>query len=156
MRWLILLFWGVTSWAQSPQYIDIHCHVGCIGAGDSGCYVSDEFAKSFKFKMFQKAMGLKISDLEKNGDAWAVQKLSQDIKNSKYVKKLVLLALDGVIKDGVLDKTQTQLYIPNEFLAKEVKKYDNLLWGASINPYRPDALERLQWAVEHGAVLGRL
>ena len=43
--------------------------------------------------------------------------------------------------------------MPNEFLAAEIAKHPNLLWGASVNPYRPDALARLEWARAHGAVL---
>jgi predicted TIM-barrel fold metal-dependent hydrolase len=43
--------------------------------------------------------------------------------------------------------------VPNEFLAAEIPQLPNLLWGASINPHRPDALARLEWARDHGAVL---
>ena len=32
-------------------------------------------------------------------------------------------------------------------------RHTNLLFGAPVNPYRTDALERLQWAKMHGAVL---
>ena len=32
-------------------------------------------------------------------------------------------------------------------------RHTNLLFGASVNPYRKDALERLDWAKAHGAVL---
>ncbi|MEO6996236.1 MAG: amidohydrolase family protein, partial [Lacunisphaera sp.] len=51
------------------------------------------------------------------------------------------------------DRARTEIYVPNEFLAAEIPKYPNLLWGASVNPYRPDALARLEWARAHGAVL---
>jgi predicted TIM-barrel fold metal-dependent hydrolase len=54
---------------------------------------------------------------------------------------------------GNLDRSLTEIYVPNEFLAAEIPKHPNLLWGASINPYRKDALERLEWARAHGAVL---
>jgi predicted TIM-barrel fold metal-dependent hydrolase len=53
----------------------------------------------------------------------------------------------------VLDLGQTEIYVPNEFVAAEVAKHSNLVFGASINPYRPDALERLEWAKAHGAVV---
>ncbi|OPY05577.1 MAG: Amidohydrolase [Syntrophus sp. PtaB.Bin001] len=38
-------------------------------------------------------------------------------------------------------------------MAKEVRRYPNLLFGASINPYRKDAIERLEQAKADGAVL---
>jgi predicted TIM-barrel fold metal-dependent hydrolase len=66
----------------------------------------------------------------------------------------VVLAMDGVIdSNGELATGETELYIPNAFVARECGRYPNLLFGASINPLRPDALERLQQAVSDGAVL---
>jgi predicted TIM-barrel fold metal-dependent hydrolase len=56
-------------------------------------------------------------------------------------------------KDGELDDTGTEIYIPNEFVAKEIRRYPNLLFGASINPFRRDALRRLDAVVADGAVL---
>ena len=54
---------------------------------------------------------------------------------------------------GRLDLSRTEVYIPNEFVAAEAAQYPNLHFGASVNPYRRDALERLEQAVELGAVL---
>ena len=43
--------------------------------------------------------------------------------------------------------------MPNEFVAKMVAQHTNFLFGASVNPYRSDAIARLEWAKAHGAVL---
>jgi predicted TIM-barrel fold metal-dependent hydrolase len=92
--------------------------------------------------------------LEEKGDDLVANRISQLLAQSKYVKKAVILALDGVIKaDGTLDKDRTEIYVPNEFVVDIVAKYSNLLFGASVNPYRKDALERLNWAKTNGAVL---
>jgi predicted TIM-barrel fold metal-dependent hydrolase len=62
--------------------------------------------------------------------------------------------MDGVAaKHGELDEHQTEMYIPNEFVASEVRRYPNLLFGASINPFRRDAVRRLEEVVADGAVL---
>jgi predicted TIM-barrel fold metal-dependent hydrolase len=62
--------------------------------------------------------------------------------------------MDGVAgSNGELDEAGTEVYIPNEFVAAEVRQYSNLLFGASINPYRRDALQRLEQAADNGAVL---
>ncbi len=58
-----------------------------------------------------------------------------------------------VDENGHLDKTQTQVYVPNDYVLRETRRYDNLLYGASINPYRHDAIERLEKAARQGAVL---
>jgi len=62
--------------------------------------------------------------------------------------------MDGVVDDaGDLDRTQTEFYVPDEFVAAVCRRHTNLLFGASINPYRHDALSRLEWAATNGAVL---
>ncbi|MCK7472260.1 MAG: hypothetical protein MZU95_17000 [Desulfomicrobium escambiense] len=45
------------------------------------------------------------------------------------------------------------MYLPNEFVAGEVRRHPNLLFGASINPLRRDALRRLEQVADDGAVL---
>jgi predicted TIM-barrel fold metal-dependent hydrolase len=62
--------------------------------------------------------------------------------------------MDGVVtEDGELDHSRTEAYIPNDFLAREVKRFPNLRFGASINPYRRDAIQRLEQSAADGAVL---
>jgi len=81
-------------------------------------------------------------------------RISESLAQSKYVNHAVLLALDGVVdSNGNLDTNRTEVYVPNEFVADMAARHTNLLFGASINPYRPDALARLEWAKAHGAVL---
>ncbi len=89
-----------------------------------------------------------------HGDGLIVQKISERLAGSELVGSAVVLALDGVInQNGQLDLDLTESYIPNDFLAREAAKYDNLYFGASVNPYRHDALERLDQVKRDGAVL---
>ena len=134
--------------------VDMHCHVAGIGAGDSGCFVSEKLRKSWKYRIYLKAFGISEKEIMQHGDAVVIERLSRNLARSKSVDAAVVLAMDGVIgDDGELDRQLTEIYIPNEYMAKEVRKYDNLYFGASINPYRPDALERLDRAASDGAVL---
>ena len=81
-------------------------------------------------------------------------RISESLAQSKYVSRAVLLALDGVVDArGNLDTNRTEVYVPNEFVAEMAARHTNLLFGASVNPYRRDALARLEWAKKHGAVL---
>ena len=135
-------------------FVDLHCHTAGIGAGNSGCFVSEDLRHSFKFRFYLKSFGVTESEILREGDAIVLTRLSERLAASVHVRQAVVLALDGVVDaEGKLDRAQTEIYVPNEFLAAEVSKHSNLLWGASINPYRPDALERLDWARAHGAVL---
>lgn len=63
--------------------------------------------------------------------------------------------MDGVIDPvtGEVDRGKTQIYVPNDYLARETAKYPNLLFGASINPNRHDSVELLEKAASEGAVL---
>jgi len=167
-RWRILLFIILILFVHVPSFagpyrpieplppgiVDIHCHVAGIGAGNSGCFVSSKLRGSWKFKIYLRAFGVSQSELEEKGDGLIADRTSELLSQSTFVKKAVLLALDGIVgKDGMLDTNRTEIYVPNEFVADAVARHNNLLFGASVNPYRKDGLERLDWAKAHGAVL---
>lgn len=134
--------------------IDIHCHTAGIGAGGSGCFISPAMRRSLRYRFFIKAFGVTQQELEEQGDRLILERLSRSLAASRYVDKAVILAMDGVIgADGELDRERTEIYIPNDFLVRELRRYPNLLFGASINPYRCDAIQRLEQAVADGAVL---
>lgn len=163
MKNLILLLLCMFYWLSStkeacsstpPPIIDIHCHTAGIGAGGSGCFVSPALRKNWRYRVFLKAFGVTEKELEREGDGLILKKLSQSLVESRTVSAAVVLAMDGVIgEDGELDLKRTEIYIPNDFLAKEIQQYPNLLYGASINPYRHDAIQRLEHAAADGAVL---
>lgn len=135
-------------------YVDMHVHTAGIGAGGSGCFLSKGMREGYKFDFYLWAFDVTLEEVEQQGDGVVLRKLSDKIADSDRVSKAVVLALDGVIgNDGSLDRERTQVYVPNEFLARELAAYDNLLFGASINPYRNDALERLEQVKTQGAVL---
>ncbi|BCS53348.1 amidohydrolase family protein [Geobacter sp. SVR] len=134
--------------------IDIHCHTAGIGAGASGCFVSRAMRRNVRFHFFLKAFGVTERELIELGDTLVLERLSQGLAESHRVSAAVVLAMDGVVdRQGRLDKAATEIYIPNEFLARECRRLGNLLFGASVNPYRPDALERLDRITAYGAVL---
>lgn len=136
------------------RFLDMHCHGAGIGAGGSGCFISEALQKNFRFHFYLRSLGVTRKELEAEGDGMVFRKISEQIAQSQSVGSAIVLAMDGVVNDqGELDRERTELYVPNEFVAAETAKYTNLLFGASVNPYRKDALERLEWAKAHGARL---
>ncbi len=134
--------------------VDIHCHAAGIGAGASGCFVSPALRGSWRYHFYLLAFGVTEAELVSHGDGLVIRRLSQSLAGSRRVAKAVVLAMDGVVdSSGELDERRTEIYIPNTFAAREVRRHPNLLFGASINPYRRDALERLDEAAADGAVL---
>jgi hypothetical protein len=134
--------------------IDMHCHVAGIGAGGSGCFVTPRLIKSWRFRIYMKSFGVTEKEVLEHGDDLVADRVAGRLAQSRHVSQAVMLALDGVIAgDGSLDTNRTEVYVPNEFVVAAVARHTNLLFGASINPHRKDALERLVWARQHGAVL---
>ncbi len=137
-----------------PKLVDLHCHTAGIGAGDSGCFVSEAMKRSVRFDVFLRGFGVTQAELRSQGDSLVIDRIAARVAASDKVGRAVILALDGAVDErGELDRARTEMYVPNEFVAAEVAKHPELLFGASVNPYRPDALARLEWAKAHGAVL---
>jgi predicted TIM-barrel fold metal-dependent hydrolase len=134
--------------------MDNHVHIAGLGYGKSGCFINQEMRENFRFPFYLKAMGVTEKELQKYGDAVLFTKISQSIQQSATVASAAILAMDGYVEeDGVLNKEKTQIYVPNDYVARETKKFTNLHFGASINPHRTDAIERLREARKKGAVL---
>jgi len=134
--------------------VDLHVHVAGLGQGCDACFVGNELAASYKFAWYLGAFGTTPAEIEARGDGVVVERLLERIRTSRYVHAAVVLALDGVIDaDGRLDRARTQVYVPNDYVRDLARRHVELLYGASINPYRPDALERLAAAHADGAVL---
>jgi predicted TIM-barrel fold metal-dependent hydrolase len=137
-----------------PGIVDMHCHIAGIGAGGSGCFVSPKLRDNWRFKIYLTAFGVTKKEVEQKGDAIIGERIAASLAQSRYVSKAVLLAVDGVVgADGKLDTNRTEVFFPNEFVAAVCAAHTNLLFGASVNPYRSDWAERLVWAKRHGAVL---
>lgn len=139
---------------NGKQIIDFHVHVAGLGYGNSGCFISDEMRNNFRFRFYLMAMGTSLKELEQEGDQIVFKKISDAVAKSSVVDKAVILSLDGVVDEkGELDKAKTQIYVPSDYVYEQTRRYPNLLYAASINPYRKDAIERLTQAKTQGAIL---
>ncbi|MCU0559900.1 MAG: amidohydrolase family protein [Desulfobacterales bacterium] len=140
---------------EDLHVVDWHAHTAGLGYGGSGAFVNEEMRENFRFQFFLRWVGVTERELEAEGDQLVIKRISEYIARSRLVDQLVVLAMDGIVdrNTGLLDERRTQIYVPNDFVAREVAKYPNLLFGASINPNRPDAIERLEQAASQGAVL---
>lgn len=136
------------------RLLDMHCHTAGIGAGGSGCFISPKLEHSWKFGIYLRSFGVTRREVAAKGDAVVLDKISAQIAQSRHVGSAIILALDGVVNaEGEMDRSRTEIYVPNEFVAHETARHVNLLFGASVNPYRRDALARLEWAKANGAKL---
>lgn len=137
-----------------PPIIDIHCHAAGIGAGKSGCQVAAQLRRSWKFHIYLRAFGVTIAELEEHGDQLVLDRLAQQLATASSVDQAVILALDSVVdSSGRPHPEASEITIPNSFVLAGCRAHPNLLFGASVNPYRRDALDRLEEVVANGAVL---
>lgn len=139
--------------APPEGYLDGHADIMGIGAGGSGCFVADEISESHDFRLDLSSLGVTLEELKAQGDELIPRRMDTLIAKSKYVHRAVLPALDGVVRDGALDRSATRVYVPNEFVSRMARQYSHLEFGASVNPERPDWLERLEQSRKDGAVL---
>ena len=153
----LILFQGpvvLPSQCPSEKIIDMHCHCAGIGAGDSGCFVSAGMQKSWKYQLYFRGFEITEDEVKAHGDQLIIRKIAEQVAQSENVDGAVILALDAVLDGkGKIDRSRTLIYIPNEFVARETAQYNHLYFGASVNPYRRDALERLEWCKKNGAKL---
>ena len=132
----------------------MHVHAAGLGYGGSGAFVHPDLIESWKFPIYLRAFDVTETELRAGGDTVLLRKLSVKIAESEFIDQAIVLALDGAVDEyGKLDRERTQIYVPNEYLSRELKNYPNLLFGASINPLRHDSIQRLDRVAQNGAVL---
>jgi hypothetical protein len=121
----------------AAKLLDIHCHTAGIGAGGSGCFISQKMAANWRLRYYLKSLGTSREQLQQKGDAYVIQLISERLARSQHVGQAIVLALDGVVDErGELDLARTEVYVPNQFVARETAKTTNLLFGASLASIR--------------------
>jgi uncharacterized protein len=133
--------------------IDVHAHLAGVGTQGSGCWLSPGFRRRPTFVALRLLYGITDRHLRSTIDQdWAA--LLSSLVATSDLDLAVALGFDGVYdRRGRLDRDRSQMIVPPAWVFETCERYANLLPGPSINPYRRDALERLDEAIERGAVL---
>jgi predicted TIM-barrel fold metal-dependent hydrolase len=77
-----------------------------------------------------------------------------DWMQDSEIDRFVLLALDRThTPGGKPDLGNTRLAVDNDFVADWADRHPKALFGASLHPFRPDALDELDRLAERGACL---
>lgn len=133
---------------------DSHVHVIGNGRSGSGCYVHpdyrDTFVKSALYDVYIAAGGMSDSD---NAEASYLEYLVKLHRLANAPGRMVCLAFDCVVdEEGKEHPEATQFFTPNAWVEKFAARFHDVLFAASIHPYRKDAVDRLDQAYEAGAV----
>jgi uncharacterized protein len=139
------------------KVLDMHCHVVGLGVGGTGCYVGPRMTAltspldALKMSLYQAASG--VTDAER-ADAQYIERLTGLIRSQTPHGRLLLLAFEQHHDDaGRPVRELSEFHTPNTWVEKLARDApDIFLVGASIHPYRPDAVDELERSVAAGAL----
>lgn len=136
----------------APRF-DVHVHLAGTGCQESGCWISPTFRSRYTFRLLRLLYGISRERMAISADQdWAA--MVAELVGASGLDYAVVLGFDGVYhENGELDWERSQMIIPPKWIFQVCRRYPQLLPGPSINPFRRDALERLEECIEGGAAL---
>ncbi len=104
------------------------------------------------FRYIRRHLGVKSKDAA--AETLVIKRLAEAMEATPRLDASVILAFDAIhTPDGQMDLGRTHLYVKNEFAYDVVQNNRKMLLGASVHPYRKDAVEEIEKWTEAGAVL---
>ena len=143
---------AATPEALRRAALDVHVHILGIGTGGTGCWMHDEMRSSIQARagLWNLRLSFSQPDLDQRYVAYLVDR----IRSAGFLKQAIILAQDYVYdQSGQRRAGVTPFYTPNDFVARLTAEHSEFLFGASIHPYRPDALDELDRMAELGALV---
>jgi uncharacterized protein len=132
--------------------IDCHVHIAALLPGHGR--VSDRARGSVAFRILQRQLGLSANADDAATEQALERTLVDTLTGTRELDAAVVLAFDRVYtRDGQADEAATQLYVTNDYVAELAARYPEVRFGASIHPYRRDAVAEVERCVRAGAVL---
>lgn len=135
------------------RHIDVHAHAIGVGEGGTGCWATPWMRRRLRLLELLAQPRMPRAGDEPADLRWA-RRLRAAVAGAPSVDHVVVLALDAVHDpSGRRLLEATPLFVPNEHVLALCAGHPKLLPGASVHPYRPDALDEMQRVAERGAVL---
>jgi uncharacterized protein len=129
----------------------IDCHVHISANTPAHGLMSPRLLNSVPFLFLRWRFGLNGDDA--GAEVELENRLVQTIAQTP-IDAAVVLAFDAVHdEDGRLDRRNTHLYVTNDYVIELSRRHRQVLFGASVHPYRPDAVQEIERCVKAGAVL---
>jgi uncharacterized protein len=133
---------------------DLHVHVAGVGSQGSGNFLAPAFRRSLACRFFMRRVGLPREVMTEADCDQQIARLVVEQLNASEVERAVVLAFDAAYReDGTRDEERTLMVTDNDFVADLASVHEKVLFGASIHPYRRDALAELERVIDRGACL---
>ena len=130
--------------------IDCHVHVCAATPGHGSLSTSLLKSVPFRFMQWRLGIGPYAAETEREME----RKLAETIAQTEKLDAAVVLAFDAVHgDDGHRDVYKTHLYVTNDYVIELCQRNKQMLFGASVHPYRKDAVQEIERCVKAGAVL---
>lgn len=133
--------------------IDCHVHIAAEGSGYPGNHLAPALLESLRFRLLcsrlEGGKGPLVGDLDERLRRQLCQWLSES-----QLDQAVVFALDSVYDaDGTQDMGRTLMAVDNYYVADLADAESKVRFGASVHPWRRDALEELDRVAARGACL---
>jgi predicted TIM-barrel fold metal-dependent hydrolase len=133
------------------RLVDFHTHIIALGTSGSGGFVNPRMRRGvnidrLKFLIYASAADIKNID---DADRQYVERLVLLARGIKRHGKYRILAFDkNYNRDGVVNLSKTNFYVPNQFVVDLAHQYPDIFTPViSVHPYRVDAMVELKkWA----------
>jgi hypothetical protein len=133
---------------------DLHVHFAGVGSQGSGNFLAPAFRRSLACRVFTRRLGLTPGIMNEMDCDQQIARLIVDQLSASEVDWAVGLAFDAAYRDdGTRDQDHTLMVTDNDFVADLASTHTRVLFGASIHPYRRDALAELERLIDRGACL---
>ena len=133
---------------------DLHVHIAGIGSGESGNYLSPAFQRRYAFRRLVHYLKLPPEVITWPDCDQQIARRILDWVDGSMVDRAVLLAFDAAYnEDGTRDHGHTLMVTDNDFVADLAATNEKILFGASLHPYRRDAVAELERLIGRGACL---
>jgi uncharacterized protein len=130
--------------------LDCHVHLSAFTPGRG--FMSRSLLDSVPFRFMRWKFGLAGED--EQTERMLEELLARTVADATPLDAAVVLAFDAVHDtEGKRDAQRTHFEVANDYVRDVTRKYPRLLYGASIHPYRRDAVAELERVVRDGAVL---
>ena len=144
---------GLASGAS--HVTDVHAHIFCWGERPEEGFLCEKIQRSLLVRLLRKMVRLQ----REAGDDLSAKIRSKLLRelNASSLDHAVVLAQDGIYReDGSFDPAATHFYVSNDYVFRLAADCAKVLPGASINPWRADALQELERCHAAGARLVKI
>lgn len=134
-------------------FVDSHVHLIGIETDATGCWLHPAKRRGWLAWLIRRWQGLPAHCLKSGLEHCLLERIQAHLQSAPGLH-IVLLPLDWARNgQGHPQRDKTDLYVPNDFAQQAAATHPRLYAGASIHPFRPDAIDELHRVAEAGAVL---